>query len=597
MKKSWFGLVLCVLGVGFFIWKQKARKPPEKKSALSDKADDYQISISVRQKSGAEAESPLISAEGILQQWMQSLEPREYVSEWTEVKELIVMNSAADEGMGQNLLNKLIVSSLEGADGYAHFFGKGFPQDMIPFQVGILQRILLPFSVNSMLTSSPLERNEGDEIGLAKVRYELKSVGDGFEVIKTWLRYEQEGIKVDEHARVVRFELDRNERLKTAEGKIILHYRQAMPARYTIELAVKWLGDRPKTLGKIPPQRESMQRIGRLELAQAVAQTEHKDLFSYDEAMQKLDKVTDQTASSDVYSIFSSLKEEINREPGHAAGLIQRILATKERDASARRRLSILFGALAQTYDAGISTQLASMVGRCADTYCKVQAAAAVNSHPNPSEAAAKEMLRVSDRANDPEVASTALLAAGSAGRRLEGKVENLTKHLLDDLSDPRKESTKTAILAAMGNHGDSEYLGALQSYSVAKDPSYRSAAIYSMRYLPQETVDDVLVAAAGDADPSVVREAYKAMEYRDLSADSFHVLAKKAAAYSDPELQRTAARIFLQAYREDKDKVEAALENFKSNTKMPDMKELLETEVEKIDQEQAAGQALPPEN
>lgn len=599
MKKSWVGLLLCVLAVGYFLWKSKLSGPgPRSKADLSsDQAFDYQISIQVRQKTGAEAETLLISADGVLEQWVSKVNPREYVSEWAGLHELNVMNKTAEAEMRESLLHKLVVSRLEENEGFVDYFGRDFPKDLIPFQVSLLQRILLPFAASETISSSPLSRNEGDEIGIARVRYDLQTLGSGYQAKKTWLRYDQEEIKVDEHDRTIRYEISADERIISAEGKIVLHYREAVPTRYTIELSVKQIGEKPKTLGRIPPQLESMERIGRIELARVVSRGENKATFSYDEVMKKVDQVNEQTSSTEVFTLFSSLRDELNREPERASEVIQKILANKQSDTSTRRRLSILFGALAQTNDPGISTQLAKLVDKCSEAFCRVQAASAVNAHPSPSVEAAKEMLRISDRSPDVSVASAAILAAGSAGRRLEGKFEDLPKHLLKDLADPKKEGLKASILSAMGNHGDSEYLAALQSYSISSDPHLRATAIYSMRFLPQESVNDVLVAAAGDSDVSVASQAYKAMEYRDLPADAFQVLAQKAIAYENMDLQRLAGRIFLQTYREDKAKVAAALETFKNGTKFPEVKEYLETEAKKIDEEQAAGQATPSED
>jgi HEAT repeat protein len=300
----------------------------------------------------------------------------------------------------------------------------------------------------------------------------------------------------------------------------------------------------------------------------------------FEEAMQKLSEMSDKTDSAQVYRIFSALKSHVRATPAYADRLVKRILASKERDPSTRRQMSAMFGALAQSKNPAIADTLSQLASECPDNYCKVQAIVGLNDHVKPTEASAAKMIDLAASTPDQEVAATALLAAGSIGHKIDAQLPELPKTLIKIYGEPGKEGIKTSVLAAMGNHGNSEYLPVLEAGLKDKEPVTRAASVYSLRNIPSPSVNESIVnVIEKDESKSVVREALKAVAYRTMTADEYMKIAVKSASFDNQELQEDAARVMVDAYKANPGPLEAAIRTFHDKASFPNVKVYIETQ------------------
>ncbi|RZA26613.1 MAG: HEAT repeat domain-containing protein, partial [Proteobacteria bacterium] len=376
-------------------------------------------------------------------------------------------------------------------------------------------------------------------------------------------------------------------RIESVSGDLTLHYRQSTPTRFQISITMKRIGPSKAVIAKVDSAKAV--RYSEADIAKGVASAP-QSVISFEESFRLVDSITENSDSAEAFRIFTSLKNALNMDPTKAKDVIAKINSIKDRDPSSRRRLSVLFGALAQAKDPGISNLLADQAETCPDNYCKIQAIAGVNSHPNPTPEALDKMLDISQKSTDVEIAGNALLAAGSAGSRMDNPGSELSDALIKTANDPQKIAIKAAAIAAMGNHGSTDYLPVLQKNLGDPSSTNRSAAAYSMRYIADPSVDKTLIGVLStEKDQTVLRDTLKALDYRSLSAEDYDTISKKTLAISDPETQKIGARILVQAYREDPRLVESSLNAMAAAASDADVKAYIEDEMRKIKADRAA--------
>lgn len=584
-----FLLLLILIAAAVFYLKKGDESPaPEGGDGSPSETMLYGVRVDIRErKSGHDV--PVLLLNGALKQYEQA--PLEYVSQWTAIDELTVLGQTISGSARDGMIGKNSLSSYDNAErDYIHYIPEDFPAQMLPFQLGFLRKIFLPLTLDQLKEGS-FSRNESDEAGAYKVEYTIRATANGFEVDRVWQQYVAPGVKVDASENAMHFVLSKAGQLEALNGRLTLHYHQP-EAHYSTEIQIQKKGSEAKA-SKALVQKEQLKKTDSRSIAQSA--NDDPNLISFKEAMNRLDAISDKSDSKEVYLLFSSLKAEVIKDPSHAREIFDRINATSARDASSKRRLTILFGALAQSEATEIAENLANEVQLCPDSFCKIQSIVGVSDHPNPSEATAEKMLDIARQTSDDEIAGTALLAAGSIGRKLDASLPDLPKALLQELNDPEKAEIKGTILAAMGNHGNPEYLQALEGYAKSNpDPSLQASAVYSLRYLPQESVNQTLLSVLSESkNKTVMSEAFKAIEYRNLSQDQYQSLAKTSAALSDKDLAQSAARVLLEAYRDDP-KLSAPLDTMREGTKFPEVRDYLNGELKRMEEEQKDPNAAP---
>lgn len=586
MKK----LLLALLGLGLvavivmFVLKQKSGSGGEGEDRSASVADReappagdealYAVKIKATQKSSG-PESIQIELDGTLSQIKQS--ENEYVSEWKDIGKLSLMNAASDPNTSAIFLHKPMITTIDGRD-ITHYLGKDFPKGLMAFQLSLLQKIFVGVKADG---DKPILRTEKDEVGSAKVQYVFAKEGKNFKVTKTWTQYLEDYIKIDAVDNQLVYGLGPDGRLLSVEGTLTLHYRKPTSTHFTTYISVALKDHKPVTASQPKVAKESLQKTN-MEQAIAISrQAPEQGQMTYEEALQKLDTITDKTDSIEVYAVFSALKADVITNPDHASTLVSKILDSKDRDPSARRRMSAMFGALAQSQAPAIADSLANLVTDCPDNFCKVQAMLGLNDHPNPSGANAAKMMQIANSTTDSEISGTALLAAGSIGKKLGTALPDLPKEMIAELNNPQKADMKSTVLAAMGNHGAADYYPALQSSLTAPDSNVRSAAVYSMRYLPNSEVNSTLVnVVLKEKDNDVTREAFKALQYRNLTDEQYVTVAEKSATLDNKDLQQDAARLLIEAYHDNPKTAEASLKALQEKTKFQAVKDYISEEM-----------------
>lgn len=585
MQKKWpliLGLLVIIAVSSWFLVSPRAPHTSENESGHHGPSLSYETRVVVRQRVEGQSEATVIDIRGQLDQvWDKGTD---YLSRWAVVQDFILMNNGQDSSIKDSLVNRSIHSHYVQADkAFAHDFQGDFPKEFIPFHASLLHRILLPVSLDELKQLGKLTAKERDEVGEHEVVYSLA----GDKVVKQWTRYLQDTIKVDRNENQFVYMFGSDGRIDSVTGELTLHYRQSTPTRFQIVIEMKRIGPSKAVIATVN-QAEAV-RYSEADMAKGVTSAP-QSVVSFEESFRLVDSITDNSDSAEAFRIFSSLKNALNVDPSKAKDLIAKISSIKDRDPSSRRRLSVLFGALAQAKDPGISNLLADQTETCPDNFCKIQAIAGVNSHPNPTNEALDKMLDLSQKSADVEIASNALLAAGSAGSRIDTSVSELSDTLIKTVNDPEKVAIKAAAIAAMGNHGSADYLPVLQKNLTDPSSTNRSAAAYSMRYIPDPTVDKTLIGLLStETDQTVLRDTLKALDYRSLSADDYETISKKTLAISDPETQKIGARILVQAYREDPSVVETSLNAMAEAASDADVKAYIESEMQKIQADRAA--------
>jgi hypothetical protein len=542
--------------------------PPAGSEAL------YSVKVVASQKSGQQ-ESPLVELEGTLAQSEQGA--NEFISHWREISKISLMGAPTQPAASDAFLNKAMITTIDGRD-MVHYIDPSFPQGLLTFQLSLLQKIFL--GVKPELGKSIL-RSEKDEVGTAKVQYAFTNEGKNFRAVKTWLQYVQDYIKVDAEDNNLVYAVGPDGRLISVEGTITLHYRQPASTHFTTYIKVMLKDHKPLAASAPKVAKDNLKKTDIVKAAAEARQAQDQSQMTYEEALQKLDAITEATDSKEVYAVFSALKADVITNPDHASTLVTKILAEKSRDGSARRRLSAMFGALAQSQSGEIANSLANLATECPDNFCKVQAIVGLNDHPNPSEANAAKMMEIAKANSDSEISGTALLAAGSIGKKLSSTLPELPRELIAELSDPARKNMQSTVIAAMGNHGAADYYPTLSANLSNKDSNVRSSAVYSMRYLPNEEVNGALInVILKETDKDVTREAFKALQYRNLKDEQYVSVAEKTATMEDMDLQQNAARMLIEAYHDNPKNAEASLNALKEKTKFPEVKAYIESEM-----------------
>ena len=589
MQKNWPILVSLALIASLVFWFFSSSNPKGESALPGSTATggtlSYETRVIVQQRREGQGDNTVIDIKGLFDQVSEI--GASYRSQWQKLESFVLMNQEQDVSLRDQLVGKAMESRFIEADqAFSHAFDSEFPKDFIPFHASLLHRMLLPLKLEELTKVGTINRKEKDEVGDYEALYTL----DGSQLTKSWNRYLNEQIKVDSKLNRFVYTFGSGGQLESLVGNLTLHYRQSTPTRFQIKVTMKRIGSTDRKIARVDPLKSV--NYNEADIAKGV-EGPPASIVSYEEALRLVDSISEGSDSAEAFRIFSSLKYALDQDPSRAADVLTKIRATTGRDASSRRQLSVLFGALAQAKDSAISTSLADMAESCPDTYCKIQAIAGVNSHPNPSAEALNKMLELSTKSRDSEISGNALLAAGAAGSRMDHPSSELSETLIQTANDPAKAALKGAAIAAMGNHGSPDYLPVLQKNLSDVSASVRSAAAYSLRYVPDPSVDATLLKVMDtDKDEMVVRDALKALDYRSLSPLDYEAIASKTLVFTDTDTQKLGVRVVLQAYREDPAIAMGAIAKLKDAIVDKDVREYLLSEVQKIEADRA--KAIP---
>ena len=119
-------------------------------------------------------------------------------------------------------------------------------------------------------------------------------------------------------------------------------------------------------------------------------------------------------------------------------------------------------------------------------------------------------ILQLAFESANPDIRSTARLAAGTLARNLGStpRGEAVVTRLVNALKGATSSTTKRELLFAVGNAGSALALPVIQKMSSDSDHSVRAAAFFAMRFMDSSRVDSLLTNASRSDPDSTVRAA-----------------------------------------------------------------------------------------
>lgn len=540
--------------------------------ASASKFDEirYELKVKLSQDQMGRGASTALLLAGEFRQVL--LANGQFSSRWTRIDTFKVLGQDPKAG-AQAILDQFVVSVFDEEKArFDHQSAQEMPEFLQKLQANLLNKILLPVPPGSLPQLEGVHE-ESDEIGLAQVSYQSHQDDRVHRIERSWLSYSGPGISVESDAHHFTYEYNGEARLVKMDGRLGLDLKGL---RYSSEITLRMLGSdaSPTPVTSVPKSSLKTINISNHD------QTDIEPALLYEESLKHLDSLEHNSPSTEAYQIFSNLKQDLVRHPQHGDELAARILGNPSRDASSKRRLTVLFGALAQSESSHHTELLADLSRQCPDSFCKVQAVVALSDHQNPSEQAAERVLEMAKQQGDAKLQSTSLLAAGSLGYKLGKKLPQLPTLFAEQLSDPNMQALKSTILAAMGNHGDAEYLPTLQTFLEAKDINQRAAAVYSLRYIPGAD-QNLLEMLQPNQDKVVISEAYKALEFRNLTQKDYRSLVQSSLNLKDQDLQLAAARTLLRLFQAAPAQHKEALEVFKAKADFDAVRSFLTQETQ----------------
>lgn len=579
MKKLSILLLLAIMGasVGYLVFRNRTIKSDPNELRATDltirsiekgNEVDYDVRLHIRFTKAGNRPVDVVDFQGVLTSFQRS--ENEFVTEWKTISQYSIDGSPVEPTIVQSLVGKQGISEI--IDNKAkHYLGSDFPKSFLRTQLMILDRLFVTVPVHS---EQNLSQDELDDLVPFRAEYSFAKENEFRIVRKKWASYQNVNSSVDPSLDMITYYYDASGQLLAAQGQVRSVFKDQGSSELLIDFWAKSVetriaSERFQTITRDAFALVDMDRVKANDIQSRAASG-----LSFEEAMARIDGITENTESGAYYETFRAVTDQVRANPEYSEVIAKRILELKERDPHTRRKLSALFGALAESqHSEGIDT-LDRLARECPDNYCQVQAVMGVNTHLKPSNANLQSMLDLGRSASDKEVAATALIAAGAVGRKLEGDQPDLSKELIRTFNDQSKADIKTSTLAAMGNHGSSEYWPTLSNSLKSEDSNERAAAAYSLRYIPNEDVNATLLNVIEKEPISrVVSEAMKASAYRKLSAEQYKQLANSAVSFKNEELAEQAAALLVGAHKSNPSAVQDALNTLREKSKYADVR------------------------
>jgi hypothetical protein len=279
----------------------------------------------------------------------------------------------------------------------------------------------------------------------------------------------------------------------------------------------------------------------------------------------RLGTIDEHSPSEAVYEEFSKLKERLQADPSLVRGIIQEIAEIQDDSPASRRRLSVLFGTLAQSGPLDTSRDLIVLAETCRSQYCRIQALMALHEQEQPDPSVLDRLQLLAERSEENhELRDTSYLAAGSVAERLGPAGEQLAPYLLSRWSEVRDVDGRVVLLRAMGNHGEPTYLRFLKERLKESDPQLRAAAVTAMRTqkLPESRIPELLLDhLAREKDPEVLQQGLSTLAYLTLERRHIQVLSALGSEWPSEDLQLELARVLVMLYEAEPEKVRSSLQ------------------------------------
>ncbi|MBC7659863.1 MAG: HEAT repeat domain-containing protein [Chitinophagaceae bacterium] len=535
---------------------------------------DYDIRMAVGLQQAKEPLKSVVTVDGTLTESLNAAQ--DYVTAWKNIRKFRLDGHDLRADQIASLVGKKGVSTLQGKT-IQHYLSQDFPRTFLRIHTGILDRMFLPLATGGAGT---VLNEEKEESNVLNAEYAYSKDGELTVITKKWLSYKNPSIKIDPKFNNIVYYFDKTGMLLGAQGILKIYYSLPADTLVVVDFWTKAI-DTQSLASPNFIDRSALKLVDDQTKAAADASAVAGAGATFEEAMKNVDTITDKMDSRAYYNIFMGLTAQVRANPDVAAEVEKKILASTGRDPSTRRKLSAMFGALAESKSPAVADTLAELADKCPDNYCKVQAIMGVNTHSAPSPTNVKSMMDIARKSPDYEVSQTALIAAGAVASKMENGAPDMPKEMLQIYNDPNKANIKSSTLAAMGNHGSADYLPVLTKELKNEDSSVRASAVYSLRNIPGDGVNDTIVKVIqNDASTSVVAEALKAMGYRKMTTEQYTQIAIRVASYPNRDLEEQAANVMMDVYRANPEVGTPAINILKEKAKYPSVKAYIEEQL-----------------
>ena len=295
-------------------------------------------------------------------------------------------------------------------------------------------------------------------------------------------------------------------------------------------------------------------------------------------ALARVQTITTATAAGEVYTLFGQIKTWLQQDPAALAQVAKMLNDTRGEDDDTRRRMSLLYGALAESTNPAAGLALVDLLRQRLSESAVIQAAAALGDQIHPPKAALDALWQEVQQPLSAASRNVSLLAFGSLAHHLDNDLNDATMRLLSLTSHSHRPQAEIEVLAAMGNHGSMAYVSYIRKAAANPSPQIRGAALYALRFLPSSELRDWLaVTAAADASNAVKAEAVRSL--RVLSRDAMDVqrLTIVARSSTDPDVQLQVARILKNSCEEvDRSLRDHALGDIAQHTHFDSVREFI---------------------
>lgn len=299
------------------------------------------------------------------------------------------------------------------------------------------------------------------------------------------------------------------------------------------------------------------------------------DSLNVENLLQELRGVTSKTANRDAYQIFQRLKERFGEYPEELVALDNVPYTQDPKNADEKRQLSIIYGALAQSKQAAAWPYLAKALAEGQSEFVGFQAVSAAADFRNAPDSAYAELSAVAKQHPVPYIRSSAQLALGSVARSNDAIAAKVQIDLLEAgeaaLSQPRNMDV---VLAAMGNHGSSQYLEFITKMTRHSDERVRARAVFALRGISEPEVQSLITQAAiTDPATRVKEEGIKALAERAHFEEVVTSIGAIGESSRDDGIQAQAARIVKNLSSSNKSAAIDALRSLKELSLTPTVK------------------------
>jgi len=349
-----------------------------------------------------------------------------------------------------------------------------------------------------------------------------------------------------------RFDVDQG-RILTLEGEETLKTRvngkEVAEAQTTLRLSRATAAPATQaTRAKVERQVAALEGVEPLALfsrrppeeVQATVQRKELGTTTADELLARLAALEAQPDTSAEQPLYLKLKALVYLRP-ETCPRLGRVLAKATAQGPTFRILAGALGAV--NHSQAQEALVAAIRTRPNDWPALANLIPTLASAPVPSLGAESLLREYANRAADPNVSATALLALGTIAHNLAKtrppRAQRLVDELVRHVQRDHSESDRARALEALGNAGPSSVPPVVEGLCRASSPVLRAAAADALRLTADPTARDLLLQLlSSDEHPDVRLAAAHALGFQKMNADSQSRQAARIASEGDERVR-----------------------------------------------------------